>query len=152
MFNRITLYGLINIEAPQVYLTIVNKKEHAFEYAKRILLLNHKSHFIQWCDYKKLAYTDPYAINLYYKDCISDEEKRGFKIVKFRPTSQEIAVSLRMFSGNIPLGCEHETYLEYQYVLDQLKTNSYDKDTLTLLENAAQINPYIKFQPEDKHE
>lgn len=143
MFNRITLYGLVTTESPKIYLTIVARKQQAIEYAKRLLLLDHQSHFTQWCSYRNLACTDLNAANQYFRDCITDSEKKSFKVVKIKLNNQGIATSLRMFSGNIPLGCSYESPIEYEYITDQINKNKFDDDTLNLLQSAAEINPRI---------
>lgn len=152
MLNHITLYALITLQSPKVYLTVVTKKEHAVEYAQRILLLDHKSHFVQWCKYKNLMPSDPEAVRLYYKDCIPDQEKRNFKIIKFKPNKESIACSLRMFSGSIPLGCIYENPIEYKYITDKINRNEFTEDYLTLLQDAAEINPRIILKQEEINE
>lgn len=107
-------------------LSIVLTYKQAKEYVLSKIILDHMSHYIQWCDLNGRKNKNSTQNKLDYALEVLDleEEKKKYSILKIKYTRNALAVVLRIFSQCIPIGCSFDTVLEVNMLrqaLDKVK-------------------------------
>ena len=113
--KKIVAYAVITKQIKNKFLTITKNTFEAYEYVMLLLKLQHQCHFDSWCLTRKLDKDNPNNWLVYYENCIEDEEKDNFQIIKIKYHIRDVLAILRMFGNCFPLGCSFDTDVERLY-------------------------------------
>ena len=99
-------------------LTYVNSYAEGFEYINRLIFLDKREHFVNWCRLNNLDYNEDDIVNWsecwlkYVRTCLDEEDYSGYTIAKLKCNTLGIAEILRYADGCTPLGCSYESVQE----------------------------------------
>jgi hypothetical protein len=116
--NKVNIKDKNNIDNLICY-SITNTKKQAEEYIARLLFMQHRNHFLAWCNNRNIIIKDSYypehSLWKTYYNLVWPNEKKIYAIQQVKYKSQDMASILRMFNNSIPVGCSFETEEEYKH-------------------------------------
>lgn len=133
--------------------TLTTSVEDAIEYAESMIQLEHFEHYSSWCKSRNLDLNDLAAWDIYYADCVDEQEKFDYIITRVSYTGSYVASMLRMFANCIPLGCSYESDAEIEKYKSEVDTQEQMlklQDAYNLLKNKLKAEDQIKLMAEDE--
>ena len=133
MFRRkkkLKFFAVVDSRKADVILTITETKEQAIMYATNLLKLKYYEHFVRWAECHHYSQEDEEGWKVYFNDCITLDEKQAYKLIPVFYTTTNLASLLRMFAGSVPLGCDFESDIEYDYFFAKLRKGEYQDNDL----------------------
>lgn len=133
MFRRkkkFKFFAVVDMRQPEVILTITEDKQQAIMYATNLLKIKYYEHFVRWAECHNFDVDDEEGWKVYFNDCITVEEKQALKLFPIFYTRANLASILRMFAGSVPLGCNFENDIEYDYFFEKLRKGGYKNNPL----------------------
>jgi hypothetical protein len=121
------------------FFTITDKKEHCEEYINRRLFLEHKEHFVRWCELRELNYQETSSWELYIKSTGNIPFDK-YIISKIKYKLEDVATIFRMFNGCVPIGTTYEDKIEVIQFMQNLPQESIDRIEQSLKESFKEKN------------
>lgn len=117
-FNKLfglNCYALTTKDNNKNFLTITQSRYEALEYANRLLQIEVFEHYSLWCKSRNYDPADMSIWYIYFNDCLNEEQKQRYKIIKIKVFKKDLIAIMRMFGNCVPLGCSFDTPAEYEY-------------------------------------
>ena len=136
-------YVMREEEAGEKLLSIVNSKKEAREFSANYLRLEKGTHFLMWCNMRKLNPMLESSWLTYAANCISYEDLGSFKLRRVYLKGREVAEAFRVLCGFYPLGLSYEGPLEIGMLTDAL-TGKCDENFIKRLSLQSQFSPIMQ--------
>ena len=95
--------------------TLVTTREEGFEYIREHIILNHKEHFIRWCELHSKDPSNVHVKDEYIDTCVDMCEKDNqYSIIDIKYTYADLGVILRISAGCVPIGCSFDSPAEIE--------------------------------------
>lgn len=141
--KKLHVYAIVKKGDEKNFLTLTLHKEQAFEFASKLIKMEHFEHYSLWLElHEKTDTLD--AWQEYLTSCVDLEELQEYIIKEIDYKFSDVIAMLRMFGHCIPLDCSFDTDFEKAYrdsvveICTQIKDIKKEAVDLSVAEKAVE--------------